>query len=283
MLHLGDPVHGIAVAADDGSLTLVPLDQDLELGPEALTQAVTGMRVPAAERARFLGSTVPGLRQRVRVRSQVPLPAPEAGDDPATGESGRRRRQPRHRGLAAPAGHGPRRGRQRRARRGAARPRLRLRRHAPALHDAAIRRGARGPRPRRRARGAAGGHRARRGAAAPPAATATAPTRSRRAIVLRGLAAATFVPEVLPLLEADPHVTVEVDGDLPDYEEVTSAPVVRLGTTDSVHAEGALARGGPAGGCRAGRLVRPARDDRGRGGGRARSSRSSARWPAARR
>ena len=42
-------------------------------------------------------------------------------------------------------------------------------------------------------------------------------------VVLRGLDAATFVPAVLPVLEDDPHVTVEVDGDLPDYEEVTLA------------------------------------------------------------
>ena len=109
-LYLGDPVHGIAVAADDGSLALVPLDQDLELGPEALAQALTGMRVPADERARFLGSTVPGLRQRVRVRSQVPLPAPTStllkrrGSGPS-GPRWRRQLHARRTRLAAAAGH----------------------------------------------------------------------------------------------------------------------------------------------------------------------------------
>ena len=50
-------------------------------------------------------------------------------------------------------------------------------------------------------------------------------------------------PTCYPLLEADPHVTVEVDGDLPDYEEVTSAPIVRLGTADAEpHGAGAPGR-----------------------------------------
>ena len=66
-------------------------------------------------------------------------------------------------------------------------------------------------------------------------------------ITLRGLAAATFVPEVLPILEADEWVTVEVDGELPDHEEVTSAPIVRLGTTDSVPAQEASAGAVPRG------------------------------------
>jgi SNF2 family DNA or RNA helicase len=49
-------------------------------------------------------------------------------------------------------------------------------------------------------------------------------------VVLTGLQAARFVGDTLAELESDEHVTVEVDGELPPYEEVTSAPVVRLGT-----------------------------------------------------
>jgi len=248
VLHLGDPVHGIAVAAEDGSLTLVPLDQDLELGPEALTQAVTGMRVPAAERARFLGSTMPGLRQRVRVRSQVPLPAPDVGDAPATGESGG------DGGSLGTEGWQPQR----------VTVHVKVGSDVPGevrldlgyAYDGM-------PRPftTQRFGGVLGGRDRDAELEALRAATALAEvpgaTRGDRdgpyalspRIVLRGLAAATFVPEVLQLLDADPHVTVEVDGDLPDYEEVTSAPVVRLGTTDSVPtsapAGGVLAAGSP--------------------------------------
>ncbi|MCU1537585.1 MAG: SNF2-related protein, partial [Humibacillus sp.] len=234
VLHLGDPVHGLAVAGDDGGLTLVPLDQDLELGPEALEQAMAGMRVPAAERARFLGSSVPGLRQRVRVRSQVPLPAPEGGgrggapDGGADGDlftdGADDAWQPEEvtvhvRVTSDVAGEVtlqlgyaydgvPRAFATRRFGGGVAlRDRdaeLEALRGAESLDDLP---------------GATRGDR--------DGPYALAPT-----VVLRGLAAATFVPEVLPALEADPHVTVEVDDDLPHYEEATSAPVVRLGTSD---------------------------------------------------
>ncbi|HET7801580.1 MAG TPA: DEAD/DEAH box helicase [Humibacillus xanthopallidus] len=246
VLHLGDPVHGIAVAGDDGSLTLVPLDQDLELGSEALVQALVGMRVPAAERARFLGGAVPGLRQRVRVRSQVPLPAPEPGAGPAhgvgppaglwegaddTGGAGS--------GGPAASGWQP----------PAVTVHVRVGSDMPGevrldlgyAYDGT-------PRPftTQRFGGALGGRdrdaelealRAASSLDELPGATrgdrdglyALAPQ-----VVLRGLAAATFVPDVLPVLEADPHVTVEIDGELPDYEEVTSAPVVHLGAVDRV-------------------------------------------------
>ncbi|HET8987793.1 MAG TPA: DEAD/DEAH box helicase [Humibacillus sp.] len=248
VLHLGDPVHGVALAADDGSLTLVPLDQDLELGPEALAQAVVGMRVPAAERARFLGTTVPGLRQRVRVRSQVPLPAPEP-DPSQAGRSGRG-------GVGDGTddeGDGP----------GTVGWQQQVTVHVKVgsdvpgevrldlgyAYDGTLR-----PFTTQRFGGMLGGRdrdaelealRAASSLAEVPGAArgdrdgvyALAPR-----IVLRGLAAATFVPDVLPSLEADPHVTVEVDGELPDYEEVTSAPVVRLGATDSVP-DGARADG----------------------------------------
>src|SRR3954451_5472993 len=59
-LLLGDPVHAFAVEGDDGSLTFVPLQQELDLGPEALASAFAGLRVPADERGRFLRTVVPG-------------------------------------------------------------------------------------------------------------------------------------------------------------------------------------------------------------------------------
>ncbi|KRF35801.1 helicase SNF2 [Terrabacter sp. Soil810] len=209
-LFLGDPVHAVAVEGDDASLTFVPLDQDLDLGPGALASALAGLRVPADERGRFLRSVVPGLRQRLRVRSEVPLPAPELPDDvepevvtvhvrvvsDVPGE------------LRLDLGH---------------------------AYDGT-------PRPFTTARfGTVGGRDRDAESAAVQAATSlrSVPGALRAdlgghaylvpRVVLTGLAAARFVVDTLPLLEADEHVTVEVDGDVPDYEEVTSAPVVRLG------------------------------------------------------
>ncbi|WP_343990770.1 DEAD/DEAH box helicase, partial [Terrabacter terrae] len=213
-LYLGDPVHAIAVEGDDGSLTFVPLEQDLDLGPDALASALAGLRVPADERGRFLRSVVPGLRQRLRVRSEVPLPAPELPADAGTevvtvhvrvvsdvpGE------------LRIDLGH---------------------------AYDGV-------PRPFTTARfGTVGGRDRDAESAAVRAATSLRSVRGALRsdvaghpylvprVVLTGLDAARFVADVLPLLEADEHVTVEVDDDLPSYEEVTSAPVVRLGATES--------------------------------------------------
>ncbi|WP_404389250.1 SNF2-related protein [Humibacillus xanthopallidus] len=253
VLHLGDPVHGIAVSTEDGSLTLVPLDQDLELGPEALAQAVTGMRVPAAERARFLGGAVPGLRQRVRVRSQVPLPAPDAGD---AGDAGPAAQSGAGSGVDGAGDSLGEEGWQPQrvtvhVKVGSDMP-GEVRLDLGYAYDGT-------PRPftTQRFGGVLGGRDRDAELEALRAATALAEvpgaTRGDRdgpyalspRIVLRGLAAATFVPEVLPLLDADPHITVEVDGELPDYEEVTSAPIVRLGTTDSVPAAVVPAAGSP--------------------------------------
>ena len=137
-LLIGDPVHGLAFEDEEGALTFLPLEQDLELGRGALLRAEAGLRVPADERARFLRTAVPGLRQRVRVRSEVPLPVPDdaaggpgAGGTGAGGRAGRpRRHRPRHR-------------QRRRARGGAPRARPRLRRPGPHLQHAAVHRGGR--------------------------------------------------------------------------------------------------------------------------------------------
>lgn len=210
-LYLGDPVHAVAIEGDDGSLTFVPLEQELDLGPDGLASALAGLRVPADERGRFLRSVVPGLRQRLRVRSEVPLPAPEPAEDvrpevvtvhvrvvsDVPGE------------LRLDLGH---------------------------AYDGV-------PRPFTTARfGTVGGRDRDAESAAVQAATSlrSVPGALRSdlgghaylvpRVVLTGLPAARFIADTLGLLEADEHVTVEVDGDVPAYEEVTSAPVVRLGT-----------------------------------------------------
>ena len=197
--------------ATTASLTFVPLEQELDLGPDALASALAGLRVPADERGRFLRSVVPGLRQRLRVRSEVPLPAPEPAEDvrpevvtvhvrvvsDVPGE------------LRLDLGH---------------------------AYDGV-------PRPFTTARfGTVGGRDRDAESAAVQAATSlrSVPGALRAdlgghaylvpRVVLTGLPAARFVADTLALLEADEHVTVEVDGDVPAYEEVTSAPVVRLGT-----------------------------------------------------
>jgi SNF2 family DNA or RNA helicase len=51
-------------------------------------------------------------------------------------------------------------------------------------------------------------------------------------VTLRGLEAARFAIVHLPTLEADEHVTLEVDGLLATYEEITSAPLIRFGADD---------------------------------------------------
>ncbi|MFC7597191.1 SNF2-related protein [Terrabacter sp. GCM10028922] len=210
-LFLGDPVHAVAVEGDDGSLLLAPLEQDLDLGPDGLAAALAGLRVPADERARFLRSVVPGLRQRIRVRSEVPLPAPEVqgADEPeqvtvhvrvVSDVPGEVRLDLGHAYDGKPrpfttARFGTVGGRDRDAEAAAVRAAHSLREVPGAL------------------RSDLGGQ----------------PYLVPR-VVLTGLQAARFVGATLAALEADEHVTVEVDGDLPAYEEVTSAPVVRLGT-----------------------------------------------------
>jgi superfamily II DNA or RNA helicase len=51
-------------------------------------------------------------------------------------------------------------------------------------------------------------------------------------VQLTGLDAMRFVEQLLPALELHPDVVVEVQGELPAYERVDEAPLVRLGTTD---------------------------------------------------
>jgi len=210
-LLLGDPVHAVAVEGDDGSLTFVPLDQELDLGPAALESALAGLRVPADERARFLRSVVPGLRQRLRIRSEVPLPAPETAEVARTEEvtvhvrvvsdvPGEVRIDLGHAydGRLRPfttSRFGTMGGRDRDAEAEAVRAATSLRQVPGAL------------------RSDLAGH----------------PYLVPR-VVLTGLQAARFVGDTLAELESDDHVTVEVEGELPPYEEVTSAPVVRLGT-----------------------------------------------------
>ena len=225
LLHLGDPVHGLAVEGADGSLTLLPLEQDLALGREAISQAVLGLRVPADERARFLRTAVPGLRDHIRVRSEVPLPVPA---DPS-GQPGTERVTVHARVLADVPGE----------------VRLdlgfaydgRVRSFSTARFGGAVR--------DRAAEGAA--LEAATSVHELPRATwrdSTGHLHLTARLELKGTRAARFVTDQLPALEADEHVTLEVDADLPAYEEVTSAPVIRLGTDDP--GAGSPAAGGSA-------------------------------------
>ena len=105
-LYLGDPVHAVAVEGDDGSLTFVPLEQELDLGPDALASALAGLRVPADERGRFL------RLRRAGPAAAAPRPVRGAAAGARAG-----------RGRPSGGRHGPRPGRQRRPRRAAPRPR----------------------------------------------------------------------------------------------------------------------------------------------------------------
>jgi superfamily II DNA or RNA helicase len=220
VLHIGDPVHGLAIEGGDGSLTLLPLEQDLGLDRKAILQARTGLRVPAEERARFLKAAVPGLRDHVRVRSQVPLPVPEAQPG-RSGEGGPERSAERVQVHVHVVGDVP----------GEVRLDLgfsydgRVRsfttaRFGGATRDRAAEQAA--------LEGATSLH-------AVPGATwrdSTGHLHLLTRLELKGIDAARFVSEHLDELETDEHVVVVVEGELPAYEEVTSAPVIRLGTAD---------------------------------------------------
>ncbi|MGN6751239.1 MAG: SWIM zinc finger family protein, partial [Intrasporangium sp.] len=201
---VGDPVHGVVLDGVDG-LVLRPIDASLGLAPDALEQALLGIRVPASERSRFLTTAMPGLRDRVRVRSTVPLPVEAAAVAPAVvtvhvlvradvpGEvrielgfayDGRRRAFSTARFSGA--GERNREGEQ------------------AALY-------------------AAGSVHAVPGAVR--WADDCEPTLLPSA-ALTGLGAATFATELLPGLEADEHVTLVVEGELAAYDEAAEPPVI---------------------------------------------------------
>ncbi len=224
-LLIGDPVHGLAFEDEEGALTFLPLEQDLELGRGALLRAEAGLRVPADERARFLRTAVPGLRQRVRVRSEVPLPVPDdaAGGTGAGGTgAGGAPVGPVVTVLVTVSADVP----------GEVRLELGHAYDGRARTFSTPRFTGAGARDRTAEAAAVA---AATSVLAIPGATRLDVTDSPylvTAVVLRGLDAARFVTDLLPALEADDHVTVVVDGELPAFEEVTAAPVIRLGTTD---------------------------------------------------
>ena len=222
-LPLGDPVHAIAIEGEDGSLCFVPLEQDLGLDRDGLDRAEAGLRVPADERARFLRTAMPGLRDRVRVRSEVPLPVPDeaaAGWEPA-----------RVTVLVRVAADVP----------GEVRLDLGHAYDGHARTFTTARFADAGARDREAEEAAL---EAAESVRAIPGATrldALGHPHLVSRVVLRGLEATRFALDLLPALEADEHVTVELDGDVPVYEEVTSAPVIRLGALDPAGSGGAPA------------------------------------------
>ena len=213
VLHIGTPVHGVVVEGDDGSLTLMRLEQDLGLDRAGIIQALRGLRVPAAERARFLGTAVGGLRDHVRVRSEVPLPVPaddgaEAGPEAVTVH-------------VSVTGDVP----------GEVRLGLGFAYDGQVRAFTTARFG--GAERDRDAEAAA--LEAATSIHAVPGATwrdSSGQLHLGTRLDLKGFHAARFVSEQLPALEVDEHVTVVVDGELPTYEEVTAAPVIRLRTDD---------------------------------------------------
>jgi len=213
VLHLGTPVHGLAVEGEDGSLTLLRLEQDLGLDRAGILQALRGLRVPAAERARFLGTAVGGLRDHVRVRSEVPLPVPADDEAPATPavvtvHAHVSSDVPREVRLALDFAYDGQVRTFTTARFGGA---ARDRDAEAAALEAAL------------------------SVHAVPGAAWRDPSGQLHLgarLDLKGIHAATFVIEQLPALESDEHVTLVIEGDLPTYEEVTSPPVIRLGADD---------------------------------------------------
>ena len=213
---VGAPVHGLVVEGDDGSLTLAGLEQSLGLDRAGLVAALGGLRVPEHERGDFLRTVFPRLRERVRVRSRLPLAVAEI--EPAS-ES-----VTVHVRVAADLpgevrldlGH---------AYSGRLRPFTTARFGGGAVRD----------------------REAEQATLEAATAVLEIPGTTRLdafgrpflvpRVVLRGLDAARFAAELLPALEADEHVTLEVDGEVLSYEEVTEAPVIRLGADEGASSD----------------------------------------------
>lgn len=209
---VGSPIHGLVVEGDDGPLTLVGLDQSLGLERADLYAALRGLRVPEDERDDFLGTVFPRLRERVRVRSQLPLPLAEVDTHEADAVTVHVRVAADIPGeVRIDLGHA----------------------YAGRLRAFTT------------ARFGGGGTRDREAEAAALEAAASVlaiPGATRidafgrpfvvPRVVLHGLDAASFATELLPALEADEHVTLEIDGPVAVHEEITSSPVIRLGADD---------------------------------------------------
>ncbi|MBB2987952.1 DEAD/DEAH box helicase [Terracoccus luteus] len=236
LVALGDPVHALALEREAGDVVFVPVEQQLGLDPRAFTQALAGLRVPAGERATFLRTTVPGLRERVRLRSDVPLPVsqtPAGGADGAGGEADAET------GGAAVTVH------------------VRIAADVPGevrldlgyAYDGEARRFSTarfggGDRDRAAEAAAVAGATSVQAVPGATRTDASGGVHLVSQVVLTGIRATTFVAEHLSAMEDDEHVTVEFDGVFPAYDEVTSAPVVRLGVgADDVPVPGVGGRG----------------------------------------
>jgi superfamily II DNA or RNA helicase len=212
---VGNPVHGLVLETADAVL-LVPLQQELGLGAEALRNALLGIRVPEQERGGFLRTTMPGLRDRVRVRSSVPLPVAPAEVEPdrVTVHVRVRADVPGEVWLDFGAAYD-------------GRPRV----FATATFSGV------GGRDREAEAAAVA---AAASVHAIPGAVRNVPDGSPSLVarvVLTGLAAATFASELLPQLEADEHVTLVIDGELAAYDEAQGPPVIRIGTADTADSD----------------------------------------------
>ena len=210
-IFVGEPVHGVVLDGVDG-LVLRPVEASLGLAPDALEQALLGIRVPAEERSRFLTTAMPGLRDRVRVRSTVPLPVEAAEVAPAvvTVHVQVRADVPGEVRIELGMAYDGRR-----------------RAFATARFSGA------GERDREAELAALS---AASSVHAVPGAVRWGDDGVpllRPSVELRGLAAATFGDELLPGLEADEHVTLVVEGDLAAYDEAVEPPVIHLSTEDT--------------------------------------------------
>ncbi|MDN5795718.1 MAG: DEAD/DEAH box helicase [Intrasporangium sp.] len=208
---VGEPVHGVVVDGPDG-LVLRPFDAALGLVPDALEQALLGIRVPAQERSRFLTTAMPGLRDRVRVRSTVPLPLAPATAPPqrVTAHVRVRADVPGEVRLDLGAAYDGRRRAFSTERLSGAGQRDRIAERAALQAATSV----------HAVPGAVG-----RGA--------DGELFLNPSVVLTGVAAATFASVLLPPLEADEHVTLLVEGELAAYDEAVDPPVIHLRTDDT--------------------------------------------------
>ncbi len=208
---LGDPVHGVVIDGPEG-LVLQPMGASIGLAPDALEQALLGLRVPAAERSRFLTTAMPGLRDRVRVRSTVPLPveASRVVPERVTVHVRVRADVPGEVRLDLGMAYDGR-----------------LRAFTTARFSGA------GERDRQAEQVALREASSVHAVAGAVRCGTDGGLHLMPSVLLTGLAAATFATDLLPALEADEHVTLVVEGELAAYDEAVEPPVIHLRTEDT--------------------------------------------------
>ncbi|MDN5717255.1 MAG: DEAD/DEAH box helicase [Janibacter sp.] len=210
-IHLvGDPSHGLVITREDGSLTLASLTSPLAADVAALVGLQRAVEVPEADVDRFLALYLTRLRRRLPVISSdhsVDLPESVA---------------PRLHVHVRAAGHG-----------------IRLDLgfvYAAGAQSHVVGAAAAGAVPRDHAAERALVREIEALTAIPGAISGDRAGHRwmlQPSVSLRGPHAIHVLTQVVPLLDDDPRVVVELDDDLPTYEELVDEPQIAIGAGDT--------------------------------------------------